>query len=126
MDIKKLRKIAVIGASKNPEKYGNKIVKDLLSKGYEVFPVNPKYEEINGLKCYKDVEELPKDVELLVFVLPPEKGKKIAEKALKLGFKNFWFQPGAESKEIISLLEKKEANVIFGACIMKESKKVKI
>ena len=124
MNLENVKRIAIIGASKNPEKYGNIILRDLISKGYEVFPVNPKYEEIEGIKCYKSIEKLPRNVEILVFVVPPQVGIEIVEKALKIGFKNFWFQPGAESEEIKSLLENKEVNAVFGKCVMKETDKI--
>ncbi len=125
MKLDKIRKIAVIGASANREKYGNIILRYLLSKGYEVYPVNPKYEEIEGVKCYKNVEELPKDVEILVFVLPPEKGIEVVRKALELGFKNFWFQPGAENEKIKNFLKGKNVVAFFGKCVMREIEKVK-
>ncbi len=117
INLQKIRRIAVVGASANKEKYGYKVLKTLRERGYEVYPLNPKYEEIEGIKCYKSVEELPKNVELLVFVLPPEKGVKILKRAIELGFRNFWFQPGAESKEIFEVIERHKVNGVF-ACIM--------
>jgi uncharacterized protein len=46
------KKFAVVGATDNPEKYGNQIVKNLIKRGYEVYPVNPKLKELEGLPCY--------------------------------------------------------------------------
>jgi predicted CoA-binding protein len=51
---------AVVGANENPEKYGNMIYRKLRAKGYEVYPVNPNYETVEGDKCYKDLSSLPK------------------------------------------------------------------
>jgi hypothetical protein len=121
VDPRNYRKIAVIGASKNREKYGNKIVRDLRSKGFEVYPVNPKSDTIEGLKCFKNLEELPKDIELLVFVLPPDQGLEETQKALNLGFKRLWFQPGAGSKDIESFLKNNDAEYSMGKCIMIET-----
>ncbi len=118
---KEFRKIAVIGASKNKEKYGNKIVRDLVSKGFEVYPVNIKGEDIEGLKCVKSVEELPKDVDILVFVIPPDQGLQEVEKAVQLGFKRFWFQPGAGSKDIENFLRSRDLQFTMGKCIMVET-----
>jgi len=84
-----VKKIALIGASANPEKFGNIILKDLQKKGFEVYPVNPNYERIEGIKCYSSVQELPADIELLVFVLPPEKARNIVIEALQRNFRNF-------------------------------------
>ncbi|AAL80867.1 hypothetical protein PFDSM3638_03710 [Pyrococcus furiosus DSM 3638] len=71
MNPKEFKKIALVGAI--PE-YRNIILKDLLRKGFEVLPVNPKYDEIEGIKCYKSVKELPRDVDVIVFVVPPKIG----------------------------------------------------
>ncbi len=117
-NLKTLRKIGIIGATINKEKYGFIVLKNLLDKGYEIYPVNPKYKEILGIKCYKSVKELPLDIDLLVFVLSPDKGNEIVKEALERGFRNFWFQPGAESEEIKKLLEKSNANFVFNKCIM--------
>jgi len=125
MNPKEFRKIAVVGASKDPKKYGNIIVKDLKSKGYEVYPVNPKYEEIEGLKCYKSVKDLPKDIDVIVFVLPPKVGLQVAKEAIKAGFKRLWFQPGAESDEIRKFLHEKDVEYSFDRCIMVETSEKK-
>ena len=53
------KKFAVIGATDNPEKYGNRIIKNLKKRGYEVYPVNPKLKEVEGLPCYASVAEIP-------------------------------------------------------------------
>lgn len=115
---KDYKKVAVVGATTNPDKYGNKIVRDLKSKGFEVYPVSPKYEEIEGLKCYKSVSDLPKDVELIVFVVPPSVGIDVLKEAHKAGFGRFWFQPDAESEEIREYLEKNGLEYSFERCIM--------
>lgn len=115
------KKIAVIGASESEQKYGNKIVKDLRQKGFEVFPVNPKGVTINGMKSFTSLEQLPGDVELLVFVIPPEKGLEEVQKAVSIGFKRFWFQPGAGSKEIENFLKNTDSEYSIGKCIMIET-----
>ncbi|HDZ35712.1 MAG TPA: CoA-binding protein [Thermococcus sp.] len=121
MDVKEFKKIALVGATRNPVKYGNIILKDLVSKGYEVLPVNPKYDEIEGLKCYRSVKELPKDVDVIVFVVPPKVGLQVAKEAVETGFKRLWFQPGAESEEIREFLENAGVEYSFGRCIMVET-----
>lgn len=123
MVVNNIKKVAVIGATKNRDKFGNIILRDLLSKGFIVFPVSPSYDEIEGLRVYKSVEELPKDVELLVFVIPPHIGIEELKKAYALGFRKFWFQPGAESQEIIEYSRTlKDAEFSFIKCIMIETR----
>ncbi|MCD6525301.1 MAG: CoA-binding protein [Thermococcus sp.] len=121
MNVKDFRRIALVGATKNPTKYGNIILKDLLGKGFEVLPVNPNYDEIEKLKCYKSVKELPKDIDVIVFVVPPRVGLEVAKEAVEAGFKKLWFQPGAESEEIKQFLEKAGVEYSFEKCIMVET-----
>ncbi len=119
IELRNIKKIAVIGATTNPEKFGNIVLKDLKKKGFEVIPVSPRYDEIEGLKTCKTVEELPKDTELLVFIVPPQIGIEEFKKAYNAGFRNFWFQPGAESEEIIEYSKSlADAQVSFIKCIM--------
>ncbi|MDV3103913.1 CoA-binding protein [Thermococcus waiotapuensis] len=126
MDVKNFRRIALVGASPNPTKYGNIILNDLLKKGFEVFPVNPNYEEIEGVKCYRSVRELPGDVDVIVFVVPPKVGLEVAKEAVEAGFKKLWFQPGAESEEIREFLERAGVEYSIGKCIMVETSDKKL
>ena len=68
---------AVIGVSRNPKKYGNKVYADLKNAGYKVYPVNPKLSEILGDKCYANLKHLPKKPDVVNIVVPPETAIKI-------------------------------------------------
>jgi len=119
INLKEIRKIAIVGATTNVEKFGYIVLKDLKKKGFDVLPVTPRYEEIEGIKTYKSVEELPKDTELIVFIVPPQVGIEELKKAYNTGFRRFWFQPGAESTEIIEFSKSlTDAEVSFIKCIM--------
>ena len=109
---------AVVGASRNPEKYGHKVFKDLLEASYEVYPVNPKAEEILGRKCYPDLKSLPKKPDVVVFVVPPEVTRALTGQCIELGVKFVWMQPGAESREAIRELEEAGVEVFHNVCIM--------
>ncbi|KAF2962603.1 MULTISPECIES: CoA-binding protein [Fervidobacterium] len=123
MNPKEFKKIAIIGATTNPNKFGNIVLKDLRKKGFEVYPVSPNYDEIDGLKVYKNVDELPKDVELLVFIVPPKIAIEELKKAYQSGFRRFWFQPGAESPELIEYSKTlSDAQFSFINCIMVETR----
>lgn len=108
---------AVIGANQNPEKFGNKIYKRLKSKGYEVYPVNPVYETIDGDVSYKNLSSLPKVPEVINMVVPPEKGKAFIEEAAKLGVKYTWFQPGTFDKEVFRIVKNNDM-VAIQACVL--------
>ncbi len=119
IDLSKIKTIAVVGASNNPAKYGNKIVKNLKGRGFGVFPINPKEVEIEGLKVYSSLSEVPERPNLAVFVVPAEIGINLVREAVKLGIENIWVQPGAESEEIERYLnEHTEVNSIIESCIM--------
>jgi len=75
------KSIAVIGASDNPAKLGNVILKNLVDGGYEgkIYPVNPKYEKLLGLKCYSDIKRIKGKVDLVIFAVPSTIIPKLAE-----------------------------------------------
>jgi len=64
-----LRKFAIVGASDNPEKYGNEIIHDLKSRGYDVYPINPCLEEIDGIRCCPSLADLPVTVDVVDLVV---------------------------------------------------------
>ena len=68
---------AIIGATNNPEKYGNQIFKNLRGRGYEVYPVNPILEELEGVMCYASLSDIPVKVDVVDFVVPPEVTEQI-------------------------------------------------
>jgi predicted CoA-binding protein len=92
---------AVVGANDDPEKFGYKIYRKLLSRGYEVYPVNPKYESIEGNKCYMDLSSLPQKPEVIDMVVSPKRGRPIIEEAARLGVEYIWFQPGTYDDELL-------------------------
>ena len=114
--------IALVGASNDPKKYGNKILLDLVSKGYNVAPVNSKEKTIAGIKSYKNVLDLKESLSIINFVVPPEIGFEITKELVENNYDNFWYQPGAESKEIASYLIENSKNFIDDKCIMVEAK----
>jgi len=118
-------KIALIWASNNPEKYWNKILKNLINKWYIVIPVNPKEETIEWIKTFKSIKEIKDDFEIVNFVVPPT----ITLETLKnnkdlLKNKKIWIQPWAESDEIKNFLKENNfSDYITDSCIMINKKK---
>jgi predicted CoA-binding protein len=111
---------AVVGASHNPEKYGNKVYKDLLDAGYNVYPVNPKGGELYGNEVFTSLELLPERPDVVDFVIPPDLVLEILPIVKKLGIKKVWLQPGSESDDAIRFCEENGIECIYGACIMVE------
>jgi len=110
--------IALIGASTNINKFGYKILTDLVSKDYDVIPVNNKEVEIEGRKVFKTVQEISDCPSIINFVVPPSIGFKITKDLVEKGYDNFWYQPGAESAEISEYLDSNKKNYIDDKCIM--------
>ena len=114
---------AVIGVSRDPEKYGHKVYKDLKKAGYTVYPINPKAESIDGDKCYNSLRELPERPDVVDIVVPPKITERIIKECKELGIKRVWMQPGSESEEAISFCKENDIEVIHSVCVMVERKK---
>ena len=127
MVLKKLKqknvRIALVGASNNRQKFGNRIYRDLRSKGYHVIPVNPKDRQIEGDRAYASIgimEELP---DIVNFVVPPLVAMKVAQEAVELGIEHLWFQPGSESDELETWLKgTNRIKYLINSCIMVETR----
>jgi hypothetical protein len=115
-------KIALIGATNDSTKYGNKIYKDLKAKRRLVYAINPKATTIEGDLSYPTVESLEFKPDILNFVIPPKLALEMIQKLIQKDYDNFWLQPGAESNEIIELLESSGKNYLAHACVMVESR----
>ena len=118
-------KIVLIWASNNPEKYWNKILKDLVLKWYIVFPVNPKEEIIERIKAYKNIWEIMDDYKIVNFVIKPEITLKILKNNVELlKNKTIWCQPGASDSNVKDFLKENWfKNYIVDSCIMIENLK---
>jgi predicted CoA-binding protein len=113
------KRFAVVGASSNREKYGNKVLRVYQQNGLEVVPVNPQGGAIEGLTAYADLAAVPGPVDGVSIITPPAVTEKVVEQANQLGIKNIWMQPGAENARAIELAEQAGANVIAdGPCIL--------
>ena len=110
---------AVVGASNNRAKYGNKVLRAYLQHDKKVYPVNPKEASIEGLSSIDRIENLPADVKSISIITPPTITEEIVKQAITKGIKNIWMQPGAESDEAVANCEKNGINVIAnGPCIL--------
>ena len=114
--------IALVGASNDSAKFGNRIFRDLRGKGYTVWPVNPRETEIEGVAACADLEALPGTPDIVNFVVPPPIALVVAKQAVALGIRRLWFQPGSESDELKAWLTEQEGvSALTDACIMVQS-----
>lgn len=111
---------AVVGATRNKEKFGYKIYKLLKEKGYEVTPINPVYADIEGDPTREDLKALDSSVDCVSVVVSPKRSEVVLEQAIDLGIKNIWFQPGTFTPEIIDKAEDAGLNVVYYDCVLVE------
>ena len=110
---------AVVGASQNRAKYGNKVLRCYLQHGFEVYPVNPNETEIEGQACFSDLASLPKSVHGVSIITPPHVTEQIVAQAAEAGIQHLWMQPGAESEKAIDDGERLGLSVIGdGSCLL--------
>ena len=114
--------VAVVGATDDPHKYGSVIYRDLKRKGFEVYAVNPNRSTVDGDKAYPSLAALPVDPTIVNVVVPPATTLEVLAGANRLGYKNVWLQPGAESPEALTYLQEEGFNYLANACIMVQSR----
>ena len=94
--------VAVIGASNNLRKFGNRAVRAYLEQGYTVVPINPHEREVEGLKAYASVLDVPGTIDMASFYVPPDVGEQIIDEIARKQIAEVWLNPGAESDELIA------------------------
>ena len=96
------RVVAVIGASNNRQKFGNRAVRAFRQQGFAVVPINPHETEVEGLKAYASVLDVPGPVDMASLYVPPEIGERVIEEIARKQIPEVWLNPGAESDALIA------------------------
>jgi predicted CoA-binding protein len=94
--------VAVIGASSNRNKFGNRALRAYKEQGYTVVPINPHEAEVEGLKAYGSVLDVPGVIDMASFYVPPEVGLQVIDQVARKGIPEVWLNPGAESDALIA------------------------
>jgi uncharacterized protein len=94
--------IAVIGASNNRAKFGNKALRAFAKRGYTVIPINPREREVEGLRAYRSVLDVPGPIDLATLYVPPSAGVRVMEEIAKKGISEVWLNPGADTNEVLT------------------------
>lgn len=111
---------AVVGSVHNKDKFAYKIYNFLKIKGYKVYAVDPSGEMVDDDASFKTLSELPEKPEVVDMVINPIRGEKYIEEANNLNIKYVWFQPGAESIDLIEKSSSYGMNVVHNSCVMVE------
>ena len=109
--------IAIAGVSRNPKKFGYMVYNELKQKGFNVYPMNPNVESIDGDKCYAGLEALPLSPDAMIVLTPKSETDMIVQKSIERGIRNIWIQQGTETKQTLEMISSAEGNFIMGECI---------
>jgi predicted CoA-binding protein len=112
------KRFAVIGATDNTAKNGNRIFRNLRGRDYEVYPVNPGLDELEGVKCYHHLSDIPVKVDVVDFVVPPPVTEEVLKECKQLGLDRIWLQPGSESQAAIDYCQQNGMKVVHDVCVM--------
>lgn len=112
-----LKSLAVVGVSRNKDKFGNAIYRDMKVKGYKMQAVNPKLDMVEGDRCFAGLGALPEKPEGVILVISPSETIAVIEEAARLGIKYIWMQQGANSPEGEAKCKELGLNFVSGECI---------
>ena len=114
--------IGFVGATIQKDKWGYKKYKEIKKAGFEVYPINPKYEDIDGDKCFASLNSLTdflhKKPDLVITIVPPKITEKLVEQCKILGIDKVWMQPGSESEEAIKFCNDNDIEVVHNVCVV--------
>jgi len=110
--------VAVIGASSDRRKFGNRAIRAYLEQGYTVIPINPHEREIEGLRVYASVLDVPGSIDMASFYVHPEVGEQVIVEVAKKQIAEVWLNPGSESDTLIERARALEIKPIIACSIM--------
>ena len=111
--------VAIVGASADRAKFGNKAVRAYLARGFEVFPIHPQAQLIEGLQVYRSILHVPvASLDRVSIYLPPQIGLQVIEEVAGKPVGEVWLNPGAESPALIDRARELGLNVVVGCSIV--------
>lgn len=123
--LKSKKSLAIVGASNEMMKYGYELVcvfresvpsgKDY---GYKVFPINPKYSEIEGIKCYPSLKDLPEKPDVVLTALAPKNTVNVVPVVKEIGVDTIWFPPNCFDDTSIEKAKELKLNFVSNVCLI--------
>ena len=110
--------VAVIGASSNRYKYGNKALRAFVAQGFNVLAINPNEEEVEGLKTYASVVDVPGAIDRATVYVPGHIGVRVMDDIARKGIPEVWLNPGADDDEVVARARALGVKVIQACSIM--------
>ncbi len=111
-------RLAVVGVSRGGKKFGNLAYRELKTKGYQLFPINPNADSIEGDRCYPSLTALPEPVDGVLIVVPPAETEQVVQDAAAAKIRRVWMQQGAESEAAIRFCQQNGIDVVHNECIL--------
>ena len=95
------KSIAIVGASSDRKKYGNKAVRAFVEGGWTVYPVNPAATEVEGIASYAKLSDIPGPIDRISMYVPPKVGLTMLDEIAAIPHGELFFNPGSESQEVL-------------------------
>jgi len=113
-----MKTVAVVGASSDRRKFGNKAFRAYIAEGYKVIPINPNEREVEGVATYPSVTDVPEPIDMATVYVPPEIGMTLLDGFAQKQIGEIWINPGAESDELMTEARRRKLNVIEACSII--------
>lgn len=113
-----VKTVAVIGASQDRMKFGNRAVRAFQSHGYDVVPINPNEDEIEGFRTYRSILEVPQAIDVATVYVPPAEAVVVVEDVAKKRIPELWLNPGADTSEVVERARELGLNPIVACNLM--------
>jgi len=113
-----MKTVAILGASNDRKKFGNKAVRAFRQQGYKVYPIHPAAEEIEGLKAYPTILDLPTRPQQVSVYVPPAVLLKLLPDIAARGCDELWLNPGTESDAVLAEVKRLGLNAIQACSIL--------
>ena len=124
IEILNLKKVVVIGMSKHQEKAAHFVPKYLSENGFDIIPVNPNSDEILNKKCYKEINDIKDDIDIVDVFRPSEDVLPFVKDAIKKNPKVIWLQEGIHNEEAENLAREYGIDVVFNRCMLAEHQRL--
>ena len=113
-----MKTVAIVGASSNRAKFGNKALRAFQAEGYTVIPINPHEREVEGIPAYASVLDVPGPIDMATVYVQPEIAMRLLDEFDRKGIPEVWINPGAETDQMLAEKKKRKANLIFACSIL--------
>ena len=110
--------VAVIGASSDRRKFGNKAFRAFQQEGHKVIPINPNESSVEGVPTYPSVIDVPEKIDMATVYVPPEVGLTLLDGFEKKQIAEIWINPGAESDALLAEARRRKLNIIEACSIV--------